>query len=126
MENQAFIDGQNLKISTMNAKPAWTVDLRRFRIFLSEKYQVKDAYCFIGSFDSKNQELYNVLQKYWYIIIFREHASGALSAKKGNVDTDIVFAVMKKLVEREKFNQVVLVFGDGDYWRMVDYLIKKE
>ena len=33
---------------------------------------------------------------------------------------------MKKLVEREKFDKVILVSGDGDYWRMVDYLIKKE
>ena len=44
---------------------------------------------------------------------------------KGNVDTDIVFTVMKSLVEKEKFDKVVLVSGDGDYWRMVDYLIQK-
>ena len=47
------------------------------------------------------------------------------SKKKGNVDTDIVFAIMKSLVEKEKFDKVVLVSGDGDYWRMVDYLIQK-
>ena len=33
---------------------------------------------------------------------------------------------MKKLVEREKFDKIALVSGDGDYWRMVDYLIKKD
>lgn len=48
-----------------------------------------------------------------------------LSHKKGNVDTDIVFSVMRKLADREKFDKVILVSGDGDYWRMVDYLIKK-
>lgn len=58
--------------------------------------------------------------------MFREHAESSLSHKKGNVDTDIVFAIMKKLVEREKFDKVILVSGDGDYWRMVDYLIKKQ
>jgi uncharacterized LabA/DUF88 family protein len=47
------------------------------------------------------------------------------SVKKGNVDTDIVFEIMRKLADREKFDQVVLVSGDGDYFRMVDYLIKK-
>ena len=31
---------------------------------------------------------------------------------------------MKKLVEKEAFDRVILVSGDGDYWRMVDYLIK--
>ena len=70
--------------------------------------------------------MYDALQKYGYIVVFREHAESSLSHKKGNVDTDIVFAVMKKLVECKKFDKVVLVSGDGDYWRMVDYLIKKE
>lgn len=126
MENQAFIDGQNLKISTMNAKPSWNVDLKRFRVFLSEKYKVSEAYYFIGAFDPKNQDLYDALQRFGYIVVFREHAESSLSHKKGNVDTDIVFSVMKKLAEREKFDKVVLVSGDGDYWRMVDYLIKKD
>lgn len=126
MNNQAFIDGQNLKVSTMNVRPSWTVDLKRFRVFLLEKYKVNEAYYFIGAYDPKNQDLYDALQKYGYIVVFREHAESSLSHKKGNVDTDIVFAVMKKLVERKKFDKVVLVSGDGDYWRMVDYLIKKE
>ncbi len=46
--------------------------------------------------------------------------------KKGNVDTDIVFTIMKSLVEKEEFDKIVLVSGDGDYWRMVDYLIQKD
>lgn len=123
--NQAFIDGQNLKVSTMNAESSWTVDLRRFRVFLVEKYKVREAYYFIGAYDSKNQGLYDALQRFGYTVVFREHAEGVLSRKKGNVDTDIVFTVMQKLVERERFNKVVLVSGDGDYWKMVDYLIKK-
>ena len=125
MDNQAFIDGQNLKVSTMNARPCWTVDLKRFRVFLSEKYKAKEAYYFIGAYDPKNQDLYDALQKYGYIVVFREHAESSLSHKKGNVDTDIVFAIMRKLVEREKFDKIVLVSGDGDYWRMVNYLISK-
>ena len=32
---------------------------------------------------------------------------------------------MRSLVEKEKFDKIVLVSGDGDYWRMVDYLIQK-
>lgn len=51
--NQTFVDGQNLKVSTMNAKPSWIVDLERFRVFLAEKYKVKEAYYFIGAFDPK-------------------------------------------------------------------------
>lgn len=91
MNNQAFIDGQNLKVSTMNARPSWTVDLKRFRVFLLEKYKVNEAYYFIGAYNPKNQDLYDALQKYGYIVVFREHAESSLSHKKGNVDTDIVF-----------------------------------
>ena len=49
------------------------------------------------------------------------------SLKKGNVDTDLVFEIMKKLVdEQDFFEKIVLVSGDGYYKKMVDYLIKKE
>ena len=34
--------------------------------------------------------------------------------------------IMKELIENNAFERIVLVSGDGDYWRMVDYLIKKE
>lgn len=57
--------------------------------------------------------------------MFREHTENSLSRKKGNVDTDIVFEVMKSLLEKELFNKIILASGDGDYWRMINYLIKR-
>jgi uncharacterized LabA/DUF88 family protein len=33
---------------------------------------------------------------------------------------------MQKIADREKFGQIVLVSGDGDYYKMVSYLIKKK
>lgn len=125
MSNQAFIDGQNLNLGTTHASPAWTIDLAKFRTYLNEKYAVEIAYYFIGAFDPRLQDLYNALQKFGYVVVFREHAESVLSKKKGNVDTDIVFSVMRKLVEKEPFDKVLLVSGDGDYWRMVNYLIEK-
>ena len=123
MANQAFIDGQNLQLGTTQARPAWKVDLDRFRVYLRDKYDVEEAYYFMGAYDARYQDLYNAIQRFGYIITFREHAESSVSKKKGNVDTDVVFAIMKKLVEKEKFDKVILVSGDGDYWRMVDYLI---
>ena len=32
---------------------------------------------------------------------------------------------MKKIAENEEFDQILLVSGDGDYIKLVDYLIKK-
>ena len=48
-----------------------------------------------------------------------------LGSKKGNVDSDIIFHVMKKLYTNEDFAKIVLVSGDGDYWLLVDFLIEE-
>ncbi len=32
---------------------------------------------------------------------------------------------MKRLADNEPFNKIILVSGDGDYKKLVDYLIKK-
>lgn len=125
VRNLAFVDGQNLYLGVCSAKPAWDVDWKRFRVYLAEKYQVDEVYYFIGTYRSGNQDLYKSLQDDGYVLVFREHDGKAVSCKKGNVDTDIVFSIMKKLVEREKFEKIFLVSGDGDYWRTVDYLIQK-
>lgn len=124
--NQAFIDGQNLEFSTTKANEAWKIDLKRFRIYLEQKYAVERAYYFLGFQKDEQSKLYQYIQEAGYILIFRKHNEKMHSIKKGNVDTDIVFMIMKKIADREKFNKVVLVSGDGDYFKMVDYLIEKD
>lgn len=125
-KNYAFIDGQNLIYNTSRKKDnPWKLDLARFRVYLEEKYGVKVAYYFIGSYDERHKGLYNSLSDYGYQVVFREHEKSLKSIKKGNVDTDIVFSVMEKIAEREKFDNVILISDDGDYWKMVNYLIKK-
>lgn len=121
--NEAFVDGQNIYMNTMSNK--WKVDLKKFRIYLRDKYQVKEAYYFLGAVDNGNQELYELIQKAGFILVFREHNQSMIGKKKGNVDTDIVFTIMAKIADRERFNKVVLVSGDGDYYKMVNYLVKK-
>ena len=123
--NQAFIDAQNLYFSTTNAKVAWSIDLFRFRTYLREKYHVDKAYYFIGAYNIKFQKLYKKITAAEFIIVFREHDPEQNSHKKGNVDTDIVFSIMKKIAEHEKLNKIILVSGDGDYFRTVQYLAKK-
>lgn len=124
--NLAYIDGQNLHLATTKAPDPWQVDLRRFRVYLERKYHVKEAYYFIGAFDPDLQGLYMSIQKSGDILIFREHAIKLTGRKKGNVDVDIVFQIMRTLVEEPKCGKTIIVSGDGDYKRMVDYLIEKE
>lgn len=123
--NIAFIDGQNLQLGTTKAKPAWKIDLSRFRVYLSEKYNAETAYYFLGAVDDRYEKLYENIQRAGFILVFREHHSSMIAKKKGNVDTDIVFHVMEKIAERENFDKVILVSGDGDYIKMVRYLIDK-
>lgn len=124
-QNSAFIDGQNLYLGTTTATPAWKVDLVRFRTYIRKKYGVEKAYYFLGFVNDKEQDLYSALQEAGFIIMFREHNSAMIGTKKGNVDCDIVFAVMKKLLRKELVGNVVLVSGDGDYKKLVDFLIEE-
>ena len=75
----------------------------------------------------ENTNLYYALQKSGFIVSFREHSQAMAGKKKGNVDVEIVFEIMKTLVDNpENFNKIVLVSGDGDYKKCIDYLIKKD
>jgi uncharacterized LabA/DUF88 family protein len=123
--NIAFVDGQNLYLGTTKSEKRWAVDLNRFRVYLDKKYAVKEAYYFLGCINEELQDLYDEIQKAGFILKFREHNTVMLGKKKGNVDSDIIFFVMKKLYKKENFNKVVLVSGDGDYKALVDFLIEE-
>ncbi len=126
-KNIAFIDGQNLYIATSKREVnPWDIDLARFRIYLEQKYHVTKAYYFLGFVQAENNDLYEEIQKAGFLLLFREHNPAMLGTKKGNVDSDIIFNVMKKLYKKEDFEKVVLVSGDGDYKRMVDFLIEEK
>ena len=143
----AFVDGQNLYFGTtkchicakslgielkyMNLSncicgAAWEVDLAKFRVYLRENYAISEVYYFLGYLRDTNQELYNKIQKAGFIVVFKEHSELLKSKKKGNVDTDIVFEIMKNLLDNQEFSKVLLVSGDGDYKKLVNYLITKD
>lgn len=125
MNNIAFIDGQNLHLGT--TKAGWKVDYKRFRVYLKDKYKVTEACYFLGFVSDDETDLYFKLQKAGFILVFREHSSQMMGTKKGNVDTDIVFEAMRRLLDESKeFDKLVLVSGDGDYKKLVDFFISKD
>lgn len=126
IKNLAFIDGQNLYMGTAKREIGpWKIDLMRFRVYLKEKYDVSKAYYFLGFVQEKNQELYEEIQKAGFILVFREHNPAMIGKKKGNVDSDIIFQIMKKMYKKEDFDKIILVSGDGDYKLLVDFLIEE-
>ena len=119
--NIAYIDGQNLHMGSNSEW--WKVDFVRFRIFLKDKFHVQEAYYFLWILSDDQTDFYDWLEQAWFVVMFREHSVAMTGKKKWNVDVDIVFETMKKLYLQEKFDKFVLVTWDGDYYRMVKFLI---
>ncbi|MDD9867888.1 MAG: NYN domain-containing protein [Candidatus Campbellbacteria bacterium] len=124
-KNIAFIDGQNLHLGIRDLN--WKLNHNKFRTYLKERYKVCEANYFPGFFMEDFQDLYKKLQEAGFLLTFKKHTELHQSKKKGNVDTLMVFEVMKTLNERsDEFDSIILVTGDGDFYELVSYLIKKK
>lgn len=118
--NYAFIDAQNLNLGIKEL--GWRLDLLRFRIYLTEKYQVKKAYMFLGYLPN-NQNLYKRLQEYDYVLIFKPILRTPDGKIKGNVDADLVLQVM---IDYKNYEQAVVITSDGDFYCVVNYLYEED
>src|SRR3989338_7693693 len=120
--NYAFIDGANLHSALKDI--GWKLDYYRFRVWLSEKYQVSRAYLFIGLIP-KYKDLYAFLQKCGYTLIFKEVTYDGSGKPKGNCDADLVLQAARDAYESH-FTKAILVASDGDYASLVKFLIDKD
>ena len=121
--NFAYIDNQNMYMATHRGETPWDVDMRKLRVYLEEKYNVIQAYLFMGAFDLQRQNLCMMLRQCGFILVFRDHGIGLKGRKKGNVDVDIVFQTMRDAYESAQMEEIVLLSGDGDCFRTVEHLI---
>lgn len=120
--NVAYIDGANLHKGISGL--GWKLDYGRFRIWLSEKYKVSQAYLFLGLVP-KYKNLYTQLQEQGFTLIFKEVTYDGNGKVKGNCDADIVVRAMRDAYENT-FDMAVLVSSDGDYASLVSFLIEKD
>jgi len=116
--NYAFIDSQNLNLSIR--EQGWQLDFMKFRVYLKDKYNIEKAFIFIG-YIPQNQDLYVNLQKDGYILIFKPTLSAPNGQVKGNVDAELVLHTM---IEYKHFNKALIITGDGDFYCLIDYLVK--
>lgn len=136
----AFIDSQNLNLGIQ--RMGWKLDWRKFRKYLSDKYNVTHAYMFIG-YMSENEQMYEYMHELGFLVVLKptvdvkvvHHPNLELSAPeqareakeaedqkpiiKGNVDAELVLYAMKELANYDK---AVIVSGDGDFFSLVEYL----
>lgn len=123
MNNYAFIDSQNLNLGIKSQ--GWFLDFARFRVYLKEKYNVTQAFLFVG-FMAGNTTLYTNLQKYGYIVVFKpvlEIKRGTEIIIKGNIDAELV---LHSMIQYNNYDKAVIVTGDGDFYCLVDYLNKQD
>jgi uncharacterized LabA/DUF88 family protein len=118
--NYAFIDSQNLNLSIR--EQGWVLDYRKFRTYLKDKYGIAKAFIFIG-YVPQNQDLYTNLQKDGYLLIFKPTLALPGGGVKGNVDAELVLHAM---IEYDNYAKALIVTGDGDFYCLVDYLIKRD
>ena len=114
--NFAFIDGQNLHLGIKDL--GWNLNYKRFRVYLSEKYNVNKAYIFIG-YVPENQEPYKSLQEVGYILVFKPVLIPKDGKQKGNVDADLV---LRAMIDYPDYSKAVIVTSDGDFYSLVEYL----
>ena len=118
--NFAYIDGQNLNLGVKSM--GLVLDMKRFKIYLKDKYNVSKTYIFLG-FVAEYQRMYNAFQEYGYTLIFKPVVDD--KKPKGNIDADLILRAMIDFHEN-KFDKAVIITSDGDFYSLVDYFYSKE
>lgn len=121
LNNYAYIDSQNLNLGVQSL--GWKLDYKKFRVYLTEKYNVQIAHLFIG-FIPQNQDLYSSLQKCGYILKFKPVIPDKDGGHKGNVDADMVLQMIIDCYENN-FDKAIVVTSDGDFYSAVKFLYEK-
>lgn len=126
----AFIDSQNLNLGTSkniykNKKliyKGWKVDMKKFYIYLKNKYRVDKAFLFIG-YIPEQQKMYRMFKKFGYTLIFKPTVKDHNGKAKGNVDAELVLYSAAK--EFNNYDKAVVISGDGDFACLYEYLEQK-
>jgi len=114
--NFAFIDGQNLHLGITQL--GWKLGLRRFRVYLKDRYSVRRAYYFVGRIP-ENEPLYTALEDAGYLLVFKQVTYRTDGKPKGNVDAELALQTM---IEYPNYDRAVVVTSDGDFACLVRYL----
>jgi uncharacterized LabA/DUF88 family protein len=115
----AFIDSQNLNLGIKSQ--GWSLDWRKFRQYLKNKYEVSKAFAFIG-YKAGNETLYTQMQNMGYVVILKPTMELPDGTVKGNVDAELVLHTM---IEYPRYQKAIIVSGDGDFHCLVEYLVNK-
>jgi uncharacterized LabA/DUF88 family protein len=100
----------------------WKLDLKKFRIYLTEKFLVKKAYLFMG-YLRENEYMYQNFRDFGYDLVFKEVTKDFYEKPKGNVDAELV--LQSAAIDYGNYDKAVIVTGDGDFKCLLEFLIKR-
>ena len=130
----------------------WKMDWSKLYQYLQKEHGVTRAYLFIG-YMSEHEEMYNTLHELGYLVVLKptvvmndqpqsaevsshtkqfadsknhnpkDQPEVAKRAVKGNVDAELVLYAMK---EMPNYSKAIIVSGDGDFYCLAEYLIRKD
>lgn len=112
-----YIDGNNLYRAAKEL--GHTIDYKKFRGWLRQKYSPTHVYLFIGLVPERSN-FYQFLQECGYILVFKQTVSIG-SVIKGNCDAELVLKSVDDFHSNKHFT-AILVTGDGDFGCLVEYL----
>lgn len=116
----AFIDSQNLNRGVKER--GWSVDYRKLRLYLENKYGVCKAFIFIGHINN-NQALYHNLEQSGFVLVFKptiQYVENGRKKVKGNVDAELVLHAAA--IEYNNYDKAIVISGDGDFHCLYEYL----
>jgi uncharacterized LabA/DUF88 family protein len=112
-----YIDGNNLYRSAKEL--GFTIDYKKFRGWLRQKYNSDKIYLFIGLVPDRTK-FYEYLQECGFILVFKQtiSVSGVI---KGNCDAELVLKTTSDFYTKS-FTDCILITGDGDFGCLVEFL----
>ena len=116
MRNYAYIDTQNLHLGIQNL--GWKLNLRAFRNYLRQSFDVIEAYMFLG-YMAEHQELYEAFKNAGYTLMFKPLTAAEATSGRGNIDADLVLQAM---IDYPLYDQAVIITNDGDFQGLVNHL----
>ena len=116
-----YIDGANLHKGSLDLNK--NINYKKFNGWLRQKYSANKIYLFIGLVP-KNKRLYQKLQEFGYVLIFKETVVNGEGVPKGNCDAELVLKVSSDFYE-DKTDNFVIVSGDGDFGCLVEFLTER-
>src|SRR3989344_1139478 len=118
-----FIDATNIIYGA--TRSGWRMDFEKLAKYLRERFYAKQILYYAGVDDENKKQLkfYEKLQEFGYTLLLVPVKRFRDGNKKADVDSRMTFEMMLYF---DKYDEVIVFTGDGDYYWVLEYLLLKK